>query len=90
MTRNLRIKEEMTNDIISNLPIGLLVYNFSSNHKIISNSHAEKLLPHIDLSKIRQMAVEHNGLIQTVLITKFMRSAPVATAISIILLYSFF
>lgn len=65
MTRNLRIKEEMTNDIISNLPIGLLVYNFSSNHKIISNSHAEKLLPHIDLSKIRQMAVEHNGLIQT-------------------------
>lgn len=65
MTRNLRIKEEMTNDIISNLPIGLLVYNFSSNHKIISNSHAEKLLPHIDLSKIRQMAIEHNGLIQT-------------------------
>ncbi|WP_193016135.1 phosphotransferase RcsD [Proteus sp. FME41] len=65
MTRNLRIKEEMTNDIISNLPIGLLVYNFSSNHKIISNSHAEKLLPHIDLSKIRQMTVEHNGLIQT-------------------------
>ena len=65
MTRNLRIKEEMTHDIISNLPIGLLVYNFSSNHKIISNSHAEKLLPHIDLSKIRQMAVEHNGLIQT-------------------------
>src|SRR5699024_7776769 len=51
--------------IISNLPIGLLVYNFSSNHKIISNSHAEKLLPHIDLSKIRQMAIEHNGLIQT-------------------------
>lgn len=65
MTRNLRIKEEMTHDIISNLPIGLLVYNFSSNHKIISNSHAKKLLPHIDLSKIRQMAVEHNGLIQT-------------------------
>lgn len=65
MTRNLRIKEEMTNDIISNLPIGILVYNFSSNHKIISNSHAEKLLPHIDLSKIRQMAIEHNGLIQT-------------------------
>ncbi|EEG85899.1 putative phosphotransfer intermediate protein in two-component regulatory system with RcsBC [Proteus penneri ATCC 35198] len=28
MTRNLRIKEEMTHDIISNLPIGLLVYNF--------------------------------------------------------------
>ncbi|OAT35997.1 phosphotransferase RcsD [Proteus myxofaciens] len=65
MTRNLRIKEEMTNDIISNLPIGLLVYNFSSNQKIICNSHAEKLLPHIDLSKIRQMASEHNGLIQT-------------------------
>lgn len=65
MTRNMRIKEEMTNDIISNLPIGLLVYNFSSNHKIISNSHAEKLLPHIDLSKIRQMAAEHNDLIQT-------------------------
>ncbi|MDX7998080.1 phosphotransferase RcsD [Xenorhabdus sp. Reich] len=65
MDHELKIKDSLSNDIISNIPIGLLIYDFESNQIIISNKIAEQLIPHLDLNKVRAMAQQHHGVIQT-------------------------
>ncbi|PHM37468.1 phosphotransferase RcsD [Xenorhabdus innexi] len=65
MDQELKIKDSLENDIVSNIPIGLLVYDFSSNQLIISNKIAEKLMPYLDLNKVKVMAEQHHGVIQT-------------------------
>ncbi|QTL41231.1 phosphotransferase RcsD [Xenorhabdus budapestensis] len=65
MDQELKIKDSLGNDIISNIPIGLLVYDFMSNRLISSNKIAEKLMPYLDLGKVKIMAEQHNGVIQT-------------------------
>ncbi|SFN31470.1 two-component system, NarL family, sensor histidine kinase RcsD [Izhakiella capsodis] len=51
-------------EIASSLPMGLLVYDFSSNRTIISNKIAEHLLPHLNLQKIINMSDQHQGVLQ--------------------------
>ncbi|NHB93635.1 phosphotransferase RcsD [Photorhabdus cinerea] len=65
MNHELQVKDALSNDIISNIPIGLLIYDFSTNQIIMSNKIADHLLPDIDLNKIKMMAKQHHGVIQT-------------------------
>ncbi|AXF76458.1 phosphotransferase RcsD [Erwinia tracheiphila] len=58
---SLRVLNE---EIVSSLPVGLLVYDFSSNRTIISNKIAEHLLPHLNLQKIISMSDQHQGVLQ--------------------------
>ncbi|MEQ9861488.1 phosphotransferase RcsD [Pectobacterium cacticida] len=48
----------------SKIPMGVLVYDFSSNKVVIQNERVERLLPHLSLQKIANMADEHQGVIQ--------------------------
>ncbi|MFV9996769.1 MAG: phosphotransferase RcsD [Arsenophonus endosymbiont of Dermacentor nuttalli] len=64
MFHEIQITNTISNYIISNIPIGFLLYNFSTNRKIMSNGIAELLLPHMDLIRIRDMAIQHHGSIQ--------------------------
>ncbi len=64
MYRELQTIDNINNDIINNVPYGLLVYDFSTNQKMISNGIANKLLPAIDLVHIRDMALQNHGNIQ--------------------------
>lgn len=50
--------------IVTNLPLGLLVYDFNNNSVITSNKIAEHLLSHLNLQKIANMAEKHHGVIQ--------------------------
>ncbi|OTA17313.1 multi-sensor hybrid histidine kinase [Xenorhabdus vietnamensis] len=65
MNLELQIKDSLSRDIISNISIGVMVYDFESNQIITSNKAAEKLIPHIELNKVRAMAQQHHGVIQT-------------------------
>uniref|UniRef100_UPI0036D9B786 phosphotransferase RcsD n=1 Tax=Photorhabdus sp. RM322S TaxID=3342825 RepID=UPI0036D9B786 len=65
MNHELQIKDALSHEIISNIPIGLLIYDFSINQIIMSNNIADHLLPNIDLNKIKMMAKQHHGVIQT-------------------------
>ncbi|ERT12827.1 phosphotransferase RcsD [Photorhabdus temperata subsp. temperata] len=65
MNHELQIKDALSHEIISNIPIGLLIYDFSINQTIMSNNIADHLLPDIDLNKIKMMAKQHHGIIQT-------------------------
>ncbi|MBD2783537.1 phosphotransferase RcsD [Xenorhabdus sp. DI] len=65
MDHELKIKDALNNDIISNIPIGIVVYDFDSNQIVISNKIAEQLIPHLDLNKVMTMAQQHHGVIQT-------------------------
>ncbi|MCP9267885.1 phosphotransferase RcsD [Xenorhabdus sp. XENO-1] len=65
MDHELKIKDSLGNDIISNIPIGLLIYDFASNRLITSNKIAEQLIPYLDLNKVKAMAQQHHGVIQT-------------------------
>ncbi|AYA39839.1 phosphotransferase RcsD [Xenorhabdus nematophila] len=65
MNHELSIKDALNGDIISNIPIGLLVYDFESNQIMMNNKIAERLIPHLDLNKVRMMAQQHHGVIQT-------------------------
>lgn len=64
MFHEIQITNTVSNYIISNIPIGFLLYNFTTNRKIMSNGIAELLLPHIDFIRIREMAIQHDGAIQ--------------------------
>ncbi len=64
MFHEIQITNTISNYIISNIPIGFLLYNFTTNRKIMSNGIAELLLPHMDLIRIRDMAIQHHGAIQ--------------------------
>ncbi|MBC8950985.1 MULTISPECIES: phosphotransferase RcsD [Xenorhabdus] len=64
MDHELKIKDALNRDIISNIPIGVVVYDFESNQIMIINKVAEQLMPHLDLNKVMAMAQQHHGVIQ--------------------------
>lgn len=56
---------QLSEEMVSGLPLGVLVYDFSSNRVVISNKIAEHLLPHLNLQKIINMSDQHHGVLQT-------------------------
>jgi two-component system sensor histidine kinase RcsD len=64
MAAQLHTQQALNQEIISSLPIGLLVYNFSNHSVVVSNKIADQLLPHLSLNKIANMAEQHHGVIQ--------------------------
>lgn len=64
LAHQLHTQQALNQEIISNLSVGLLIYNFSSHSVVVSNKIAEQLLPHLSLDKIANMAEEHHGVIQ--------------------------
>ncbi|CQJ49778.1 phosphotransferase RcsD [Yersinia enterocolitica] len=60
----LEAQKSLSQEIITSLPQGLLVYNFSSNAVVASNQIADNLMPHLNLQKIAHMAEQHHGVIQ--------------------------
>ncbi|WP_338658071.1 phosphotransferase RcsD [Yersinia enterocolitica] len=60
----LEAQKSLSQEVIANLPQGLLVYNFSSNAVVASNQIADNLMPHLNLQKIAHMAEQHHGVIQ--------------------------
>ncbi|KQN46966.1 tRNA(5-methylaminomethyl-2-thiouridylate) methyltransferase [Serratia sp. Leaf50] len=64
LAHQLHTQQALNQEIISNLSVGLLIYNFSSHSVVVSNKIAEQLLPHLSLDKIANMAGEHHGVIQ--------------------------
>ncbi|AHK20505.1 tRNA(5-methylaminomethyl-2-thiouridylate) methyltransferase [Yersinia similis] len=64
MTGQLEAQRLLSQEIITNLPQGLLIYDFSNSTVIASNKIAENLLPHLNLQKIATMAEQHHGVIQ--------------------------
>lgn len=64
MAAQLQMQQALNQEIISGLPLGLLVYNFSNHSVVLSNKIADQLLPHLSLNKIANMAEQHHGTIQ--------------------------
>ncbi|CNH82236.1 MULTISPECIES: phosphotransferase RcsD [Yersinia] len=64
MVEQLETQKSLSQEIITSLPQGLLVYNFSNNAVIASNQIADNLMPHLNLQKIAHMAEQHHGVIQ--------------------------
>lgn len=64
MLDQLEVQKSLSQEIITRLPQGLLVYNFSSNTVVASNQIADNLMPHLNLQKIAHMAEQHHGVIQ--------------------------
>ncbi|NMP27281.1 phosphotransferase RcsD [Rahnella sp. SAP-1] len=64
MAEQLQTQQALNQEIISNLSVGLLIYNFSSHSVVVSNKIADQLLPHLSLNKIANMAEENHGMIQ--------------------------
>lgn len=60
----LRILRAINEEIVSLLPLGLLVHDQESNRTVISNKIADHLLPHLNLQNITNMAEQHQGVIQ--------------------------
>ncbi|MCG8159110.1 phosphotransferase RcsD [Brenneria goodwinii] len=55
---------DIYDETISRIPMGVLIYDFSSNKVVIQNALSESLLPHLSLQKITNMADEHQGIVQ--------------------------
>ncbi|WP_044866177.1 phosphotransferase RcsD, partial [Enterobacter ludwigii] len=51
-------------EIISVLPLGVLVHDQEANRTVMSNKIADHLLPHLNLQNITAMADQHQGVIQ--------------------------
>ena len=60
----LRVLRAINEEIVSLLPLGLLVHDQESNRTVISNKIADHLLPHLNLQNITSMADQHQGVIQ--------------------------
>lgn len=60
----LRILRAINEEIVSLLPLGLLVHDQEANRTVISNKIADHLLPHLNLQNITSMAEQHQGIIQ--------------------------
>ncbi|QTF09427.1 phosphotransferase RcsD [Brenneria izadpanahii] len=64
------VSQQLTNQLsiydetISRIPMGVLIYDFSSNKVVMQNAQSESLLPHLSLQKITNMADEHQGIVQ--------------------------
>jgi two-component system sensor histidine kinase RcsD len=63
-TNELRVLRAINEEIVSLLPLGLLVHDQEANRTIISNKIADHLLPHLNLQNITSMAEQHQGVIQ--------------------------
>ena len=64
MLNELEFKDSLNNDIINHISYGILVYDFSINKKILSNTLANQLVPSMDLTHIKEMAMENHDIIQ--------------------------
>lgn len=64
MAVELKSTQTLSHEVIANLPLGLLIYNFSENRLVASNKIADHLLPHLSLQKIANLAESHQGIIQ--------------------------
>ncbi|WP_395754938.1 phosphotransferase RcsD [Edwardsiella ictaluri] len=64
MAAQLNAQQEMNQEIITHLPMGLLIYRFDSDTLVASNKLADHLLPHLSLNKIAAMADRHQGKVQ--------------------------
>ncbi|RPH21833.1 phosphotransferase RcsD [Buttiauxella warmboldiae] len=60
----LQILRALNEEIVAQLPLGLLVHDLDSNRTVISNKIADHLLPHLNLQNIIAMAEQHQGVIQ--------------------------
>ena len=60
----LRVLRAINEEIVSLLPLGLLVHDQEANRTVISNKIADQLLPHLNLQNITSMAEQHQGVIQ--------------------------
>ncbi|GDX05839.1 phosphotransferase RcsD [Buttiauxella sp. A111] len=60
----LQILRALNEEIVAQLPLGLLVHDLDSNRTVISNKIADHLLPHLNLQNIIAMADQHQGVIQ--------------------------
>lgn len=60
----LRAQRAIHEEIVSLLPLGLLVHDQEANRTMISNPIADHLLPHLNLQNIIDMADQHQGVIQ--------------------------
>ncbi|MFV0831162.1 phosphotransferase RcsD [Klebsiella quasipneumoniae] len=60
----LRLLRALNEEIVSLLPLGLLVHDQEANRTVISNPIADHLLPHLNLQNITNMADQHQGVIQ--------------------------
>ncbi|QDX30740.1 phosphotransferase RcsD [Dickeya poaceiphila] len=63
-SHHLQEQQRMYSEIVSRIPIGVLVYDFSNNKVMVANTLAERLYPHLSLKKISTLAEEHHGVIQ--------------------------
>lgn len=57
----LRVLRAINEEIVSLLPLGLLVHDQEANRTVISNKIADHLLPHLNLQNITSMAEQHQG-----------------------------
>ncbi len=74
----LRTLRAINEEIVSLLPLGLLVHDQEANRTIISNPIADHLLPHLNLQNITNMADQHQGLFRRLSITSCMKYASIA------------
>ncbi|MEE3660608.1 phosphotransferase RcsD [Brenneria sp. g21c3] len=64
VSEQLRDRLNIYDETIGRIPMGVLIYDFSSNKVVIQNALSESLLPHLSLQKITNMADEHQGIVQ--------------------------
>lgn len=64
VNNELRVLRAINEEIVSLLPLGLLVHDLESNRTVMSNKIADHLLPHLNLQNITSMADQHQGVIQ--------------------------
>ncbi|SCB76749.1 two-component system, NarL family, sensor histidine kinase RcsD [Kosakonia oryzendophytica] len=63
-SNELRVMRAFNEEIVSLLPLGLLVHDLEANRTVLSNKIADHLLPHLNLQNITAMADQHQGVIQ--------------------------
>ncbi|MBM3072969.1 phosphotransferase RcsD [Lelliottia sp. RWM.1] len=63
-SNELRILRALNEEIVSVLPLGVLVHDQEANRTVMSNKIADHLLPHLNLQNITTMADQHQGVIQ--------------------------
>ena len=63
-SKELNTLRALNEEIVSLLPLGLLVHDQEANRTVISNKIADHLLPHLNLQNITAMADQHQGVIQ--------------------------
>ena len=60
-TNELRVLRALNEEIVSVLPLGVLVHDQEANRTVMSNKIADHLLPHLNLQNITTMADQHRG-----------------------------